>query len=346
MTDKLRLRLSAQKNDNTLYTNWQITKLSNDFSEFYYKTILLNDLSQYLNQGVEGRNIIIFNSSININSQYVRYEKPILDLTKSSDIVKYYHLGSPVSLGLDQQILILHEFFEAYRRYFSIANKHKLNAGNKKENLLKLYEESKIENISEFNLVTFFEESIKNNNVANSDNTKKCIQEIQNTFKNLTHQLQKSLEEQGKHESEKFHYIFNRFERPIIGIKVADDEIKLIGSDFFVQSKFTYSNSRFLETNSIKQNSPLEMILTMSILALSSIVLILREKATLMKIQNKNGELDQEILTLKRKISDLENKAQQEGVTISQPAHVPQELINSVNRKGEYVFNEFDAEVM
>lgn len=211
---------------------------------------------------------------------------------------------------------------------------------------MRLYEESMAGNIREFNLVDFFEESIQNNNVANGDNKKKCVQEIRNVFKNSMQKLQQSLEEQVKHKSEEFHYIFNRFERPIIGIKVADDKIKLLGSDFFVQSKFTYSNSRFLETNSIKQNSPLEMILTMSILVLPSIVLILREKLVLMQQQNKNGELDQEIASLEQEIRNLENKGQQAGIAINQPDHVQPGLIDSVKRKGKQVLNEFDTEVI
>ncbi|HFI0162074.1 TPA: hypothetical protein ACGOSQ_002170, partial [Streptococcus suis] len=77
MVNKLKLRLSAQKDNYTLYTNWQIAKLSNDFSEFYYKTILLKDLSEYLSQGVQLNEVIIFNSSININSQYTKYKNPI-----------------------------------------------------------------------------------------------------------------------------------------------------------------------------------------------------------------------------------------------------------------------------
>ncbi|HEL2442260.1 TPA: hypothetical protein ACT2IM_002070 [Streptococcus suis] len=345
MVNKLKLRLSAQKDNYTLYTNWQIAKLSNDFSEFYYKTILLKDLSEYLSQGVQLNEVIIFNSSININSQYTKYKNPILNLNSSNDVLKYYHLGSPVPLFPNRQILVIHEFFEAYRQYYSIVNRHKLFIGSKKEDLSKLYEISKKESITEFNIVDFFISSITESNIDN-DNRKKCIKEIDGAFKNFNREFQKSLENHLEYKSEQFNYIFNRFERPIIGVKLADDEIKLLGSDFFVQSEFTYSNSRFLETNLIKQNSPLEMTLTMSLLILPSILIILREKWILMIAQNKNGELDQEILNLEKEIKKMEAKSQQEGLSINSPSQLPDSLLNSVNKKGRQVFDELDVEVI
>ena len=58
--NKLELKLSSQKSDDTLYTNWQISKLSNDFSEFYYKSVLLHDISIYLDQGILKKDVIIF----------------------------------------------------------------------------------------------------------------------------------------------------------------------------------------------------------------------------------------------------------------------------------------------
>ncbi|HEM5232536.1 TPA: hypothetical protein U1335_002112, partial [Streptococcus suis] len=172
------------------------------------------------------------------------------------------------------------------------------------------------------------------------------IKEIDGAFKNFNREVQKSLENHLEYKSEQFNYVFNRFERPIIGVKLADDEIKLLGSDFFVQSEFTYSNSRFLETNLIKQNSPLEMTLTMSLLILPSILIILREKWILMIAQNKNGELDQEILNLEKEIKKMEAKSQQEGLSINSPSQLPDSLLNSVNKKGRQVFDELDVEVI
>ncbi|MGT2713420.1 hypothetical protein [Streptococcus pluranimalium] len=346
MTNKLKLKLSAQKDNHTLYTNWQIAKLSNDFSEFYYKTILLNDLADYLSKGTQWNEVIIINSSININNLYTKYKDPILNLNNSNDVLKYYHLGSPVPLIFNKQILVVHEFFEAYRRYYSIVNKHKLFIGSKKEDLSKLYEISKRENVIKFNLIDFFVNSVTDNNIIDSDNRKKCIQEIKNVFKNFNREFQKSLEESVEYKSGQFNYIFNRFERPIIGIKMADDKIKLLGSDFFVQSKFTNSNSRFLETNLIKQNSPLEMILTMAPVVLPSIILILREKWNWMIKQNKKGELDQEILHIEKEIRELEDKSQQEGISTSISSQAPNSLIDAVSRKGKQVFDELDVEVV
>ncbi|HEM5249507.1 TPA: hypothetical protein U1346_002163 [Streptococcus suis] len=259
--------------------------------------------------------------------------------------MKYYHLGSPVPLFPNRQILVIHEFFEAYRQYYSIVNRHKLFIGSKKEDLSKLYEISKKESITEFNIVDFFISSITESNIDN-DNRKKCIKEIDGAFKNFNREVQKSLENHLEYKSEQFNYVFNRFERPIIGVKLADDEIKLLGSDFFVQSEFTYSNSRFLETNLIKQNSPLEMTLTMSLLILPSILIILREKWILMIAQNKNGELDQEILNLEKEIKKMEAKSQQEGLSINSPSQLPDSLLNSVNKKGRQVFDELDVEVI
>ena len=328
--NKLALKLSSQKSDDTLYTNWQISKLSNDFSEFYYKSVLLHDISIYLNQGVLKKDVIIFNSSIKINNQYTKYRSSELDLNNPTDVVKYYHLGSPISLFPNKQVLVLHEFFEAYRVYLS--------------ELFNISRESS--DVLNFSFVEFFSEKITENNELESDNRRKCLQEIQSKFKirdNELIELFNSFDE--KQLSKQFDYIFNRFERPIVGIKMEDDKIKLLGNEFFVQSKFTYSNDRFLETRSISQNSPLEMILNMSIIVVPYLWLILREKRDVMEMQNQNGQLDQEIARLDTEIKNLEKISEDEDISLNQSTPLPN-LKKSVIQKGESVLDELEAKVM
>lgn len=345
--NKLALKLSSQKSDDTLYTNWQISKLSNDFSEFYYKSVLLHDISIYLNQGVLKKDVIIFNSSIKINNQYTKYRSSELDLNNPTDVVKYYHLGSPISLFPNKQVLVLHEFFEAYREYFSITSKYKLNLGNKRDDLSELFNISReSSDVLNFSFVEFFSEKITENNELESDNRRKCLQEIQSKFKirdNELIELFNSFDE--KQLSKQFDYIFNRFERPIVGIKMEDDKIKLLGNEFFVQSKFTYSNDRFLETRSISQNSPLEMILNMSIIVVPYLWLILREKRDVMEMQNQNGQLDQEIARLDTEIKNLEKISEDEDISLNQSTPLPN-LKKSVIQKGESVLDELEAKVM
>ena len=223
--NKLELKLSSQKSDDTLYTNWQISKLSNDFSEFYYKSVLLHDISIYLDQGVLKKDVIIFNSSIKINNQYTKYRNAELDLNNPTDVVKFYHLGSPISLFPNKQVLVLHELFEAYRVYFSIVSKYKLNLGNKRDDLSELFNISReCSDVLYFSFVEFFSEKLIENNELESDNRRKCLQEIQSKFKirdNELIELFSSFDE--KQLSKQFDYIFNRFERPIVGIKMEDD---------------------------------------------------------------------------------------------------------------------------
>lgn len=348
MTSKLKLELSAQKDNEILYTNWQIARLSNDFSEFYYKSVLLYDISQYLKEGVRKNDIIIFNSSININSQYIKYKVPQLDLSNPKDIVKYYHLGSPISLYPNKKISILHEIFEAYRVYFSILNKHKLNLGSKTEDLLELFNISRqiSETSFDFRFVKFFEEKVIENNDLQTNNREKCIQEIRTSFKSKDEELIDLVNKFDENSpSKQFNYIFNRYERPIIGVHTTSERIDLLGSDFFVQSEFTYANSRFLETNSIEQNSPLKMLLTMSVIIIPNLWLILKEKLNLMRQQSHNNNLDQKISDLETEISNLEKKAQQEGISLNQATQLP-DLKNTVIKKGESVLNEFRTTII
>lgn len=338
MTGKLKILLSAQKNDDTLYTNWQITKLSNDFSEFYYKTVLLHDISSYLNQGVDKSDIIIFNSSININNQYTKYQNPELDLNLSNDIVKYYHLGSPVSLYPNKNITILYELFEAYREYYSIVNKYGLNLGNKKDDLTELFNISTtVSNTGfPFNFVDYFINRVEENNVLDTEKRQKCLIAISDRFNVQNGKLATLLLEKfdERNLNKKFNYIFNRFERPIVGIRIDKKRVRLLVHDFFVQSEFNYSNSRFLETNSIKQNSPLQMLLTMSFIILPSLFLIVREKIDLMLQQNANNELDQEIADLQSTKQEMERLAQQQNISLNQPSQIA-ELQHFVIQKGE-----------
>lgn len=345
--NKLKLKLSSQKSDDTLYTNWQISKLSNDFSEFYYKSVLLHDISVHLNQGVRKNDVIIFNSSIKINNQYTKYRIPELDLNIPTDVVKYYHLGSPISLFPNKQVLVLHEFFEAYRVYFSIISKYKLNLGSKRDDLSELFDISReFSDVLNFTFVEFFSEKIADNNELESDNKRKCLQEIHSKFKIRDNELIESLNNfDEKQSSKQFDYIFKRFERPIIGIRMEDDKIKLLGNEFFVQSKFTYSNDRFLETKSISQNSPLEMILAMSPIVIPSLWLILREIREVKNIQNQNGQLDQKIEELDKAIESLEEKSKDEGIPLNQSTQLPN-LNKSVIQKGESVLGELDAKVV
>ena len=345
--NKLELKLSSQKSDDTLYTNWQISKLSNDFSEFYYKSVLLHDISNYLDQGVLKKDVIIFNSSIKINNQYTKYRSSELDLNNPTDVVKYYHLGSPISLFPNKQVLVLHEFFEAYRVYFSITSKYKLNLGNKRDDLSELFNISReSSDVLNFSFVEFFSEKITENNELESDNRRKCLQEIQSKFKirdNELIELFNSFDE--KQLSKQFDYIFNRFERPIVGIKMEDDKIKLLGNEFFVQSKFTYLNDRFLETRSISQNSPLEMMLKMSFIVVPYLWLIFREKIDVMRMQNQNDQLDQKIESLDIEIKKLEKISEDEGISLNQSTPLPN-LKKSVIQKGESVLDELEAKVM
>ena len=269
--------------------------------------------------------LLFFNSSIKINNQYTKYRSSELDLNNPTDVVKYYHLGSPISLFPNKQVLVLHEFFEAYRVYFSITSKYKLNLGNKRDDLSELFNISReSSDVLNFSFVEFFSEKITENNELESDNRRKCLQEIQSKFKirdNELIELFNSFDE--KQLSKQFDYIFNRFERPIVGIKMEDDKIKLLGNEFFVQSKFTYSNDRFLETRSISQNSPLEMILNMSIIVVPYLWLILREKRDVMEMQNQNGQLDQEIARLDTEIKNLEKISEDEDISLNQSTPLP-----------------------
>ena len=268
-------------------------------------------------------------------------------MNNPTDVVKYYHLGSPISLFPNKQVLVLHEFFEAYRVYFSITSKYKLNLGNKRDDLSELFNISReSSDVLNFSFVEFFSEKITENNELESDNRRKCLQEIQSKFKirdNELIELFNSFDE--KQLSKQFDYIFNRFERPIVGIKMEDDKIKLLGNEFFVQSKFTYSNDRFLETRSISQNSPLEMILNMSIIVVPYLWLILREKRDVMEMQNQNGQLDQEIARLDTEIKNLEKISEDEDISLNQSTPLPN-LKKSVIQKGESVLDELEAKVM
>ena len=346
--EKIKLQLSAQKSDETLYTNWQISKISNDFSEFYYKSVLLHDISTNIDRGVLKNHVIIFNSSININNQYSKYSTPELDLSNPADILKYYHLGSPISLHPNRQILILHELFEAYRVYFSLINKYKLNLGSKKDDLSILYGISLeyLDKRLDLQLVTFFESRVIENNEFLSERKDECIKEIRTHFKNHEDKFKKIIEDLDERKpSKQFNYVFNRFERPIVGIKLTNDKFKLLGSDFFVQSKFTYSNSRFLETNSIKQNSPLEIILTMSPIIIPNLLLILREKKSLLMQQSTNNNLDQEIANLDQEINHIYSLAQSEGITLSNTTQLS-ELQYTVIKKGKSVLDELETKVI
>lgn len=333
--NKLKLELSKEKSDKTIYTNWQISKISNDFSEFYYKSILLHDINTHLKEGFDKNSILILNSSIDLNNQYKKYKSAELDLALPNDIVKLYHLGSPVSLRPSLEDLALYELFEAYRSYFKLANKYNLNSGDKKKDLAELFSFSK--NMSNFKSIQFFQHKISENNSIDNKNIKKCFKEIEKQFAHLDNKLKRlMLDFDHERPYVYFRNIFNKYTRPIIAVKSSDNKIKLLGKEFFVQSEFTYSNARFLETNSIQQNSPLIMTFTMSLLILPYLLLILREKLALMENQNLNNQYQTKIAQLEQEILELESIAQRENIPLDNVTNTP-ELQETVLDKGHNI---------
>lgn len=342
---KIKLEIRGSKLDDTLFTNWQISKVSNDFSEFYYKTILLNDISLLESRGIRREDILIFNSSININSKYSRYVSGMLDLNSPRDIENLFYLGSPRTLSSNKKYELLYEFFESYRVYFSVVNKYRLNVGSKRETLFLLYNKLEVilDNLESFNIYDFFYGILNQNNTIRNENFRKCSVELKNVFKSYQNNIDNVIKNTKITQVDKrFIYIFNRFERPIIAYIDQGEKIKILGDDFFVHSKFNYENKRFLETNSISQNSPLVMLLTMSPIILPYLLLILREKYNYYIANNLEGEYDSEIIYYEEEIEKLEI-AIEENNLIEDYRDIP-ELLEPVLEKGKKIIDEYTIE--
>lgn len=323
---KMKIKFSGEKNNNDLYSGWEINRISDNFNEFYYKNELLKTLEELIKSGTKPSDIWILNKSINIKTKYIKYKTGEINFSNPNSIMHLYFLGSPTPLYTNKKIMLLSLGFEAFRSVFSICNKYTLNMPNKVSTLNGMLDDLNSEQID--TLTNYLKRIVfDTNDRIDSKLKKKLESEIKNSLENIDKNFVRLLKEPFKDnisfpkdlkKYDNFDTIFNSYERPIIIVNTNsslnrdETELNIICSEFFVSEKFKKNNTRFLETNLISQNSPLAYVMTLSVTLLPTLVLIYRKRKELLEFKRENyGNqiTDQEIIdALDRELNELDTK--------------------------------------
>jgi hypothetical protein len=105
--DRLLIRI---KQDEKTINSWKLTDFLQEFASSYYKIDLLHSILKALNSGINPKNIVIFDRTIDY--QYSDYDFSKLKL--STNIYDIYKVGSPVSIYPNIKIYELYLIFKLY----------------------------------------------------------------------------------------------------------------------------------------------------------------------------------------------------------------------------------------
>ena len=156
----------------------------------------------------------------------------------------------------------------------------------------------------------YFETTIKVDNPPIEEDIWKSIEKILSNYKN------ELLKERNQ---SSFFKIFQSLERPLIVVQY-EDHIELLGYELFKRSEFKKENPRFLETNTISQNSPLIIELSMTVAFLSGLISVGYQRVQMYRtdiehLEQQNDkeqeiqDLESEIQKIEAEIADLEQNS-------------------------------------
>lgn len=309
-----KLEVKLVRSDDTLLTSWQISDFISQLTKHYYKNELLNTISLALKHGISPKNIIIFEESFEINNSYSNLDG-VLDFTKNVDVRTFYHLGEPISLFPNEEIIKINSIFNYFRKTNEILGKYSFSKINK-NNLHTYYSMIKSKHFHN-NIVgvieTLAKDIVKESANKNDDrenfteNLNKLTKDTINKFSIFEREidsldiLMDSLEKNEfdifknttylRLEKDYFNYFFTKFEnlvRPIVGIYNNDTQkVQIFCKGFMNKAK--HDPSRFLDLKRISHNSPYEAIFTFGIPIIIPLITVLNVALTSRRL-NKESE--------------------------------------------------------
>lgn len=322
---KLKISLEAEKDNGELFSSWKINKILNNLNEVYYKNELLRNIEELILTGVKASDIWILNDSININIKYIKYGEGKIILESNEALEKLYYLGSPIPLYTNKYVMLLNLVFESFRKVYTICNQENVRIPNKSGVFNRFSNDYYNENTHIKNLIDFFKEIVlEENPKADSKNISKILSKMAQQLsgyneefiflKNYKFEDNTEFPEQLK-KYDLFDSVFKSHERPIIIVCNEDPTpfLNIQCFDFLASKMFVKSSPRFLETNSISQNSPFLCILSISVTCLPYLLLIVKSKYEGIKLKKKIME-DNDVNYAE--IQVLESEIRQQDIVI------------------------------
>ncbi|WAM37849.1 hypothetical protein [Leuconostoc pseudomesenteroides] len=328
------IKLSAERNDGTLYSYKEITNFTNNFNSAFFKALVLNTIN---NSEIEftkssNTNIWILDHSFQTNQQYKKLynDKGIIDLSNGNGLKSLYHLGNPISFSFDSKSYLLNICFNFFSILQYTVNKNALvsplnkdyffdslnsclsdeNASQRVRNLFEEFQQDYYDEIEEL-LKEENDPKVKQRILS----TKSSLYGIFNSYINMV--KSESIQNHDAYAGEEtFYKNFRSHSQPIVGIKKAN-ELFICGWQAISREMFVEDNDYFFETRLIKQQSPLsiELALPLTIIAPFLIPAVHKtwERASqqLLKEQQKSNPNPDKIDHLENKVNASENSESQ-----------------------------------
>lgn len=328
------IKLSAERNDGTLYSYKEITNFTNNFNSAFFKALVLNTIN---NSEIEftkssDTNIWILDQSFQTNQQYKKLynDKGIIDLSNGNGLKSLYHLGNPISFSFDSKSYLLNICFKFFSILQYTVNKNALvsplnkdyffdslnsclsdeNASQRVRNLFEEFQQDYYNEIEEL-LTEENDPKVKQRILS----TKSSLNGIFNSYINMV--KSESIQNHDAYAGEEtFYKNFRSHSQPIVGIKKAN-ELFICGWQAISREMFVEDNDYFFETRLIKQQSPLsiELALPLTIIAPFLIPAVHKtwERASqqLLKEQQKSNPNPDKIDHLENKVNASENSVSQ-----------------------------------
>lgn len=312
-TKKLEVKLV--RNEESLLTSWQISDFISQLTKHYYKNELLNTISLALKHGVSPKNIIIFEDSFEINNPYANL-RDLLNFEKTLDVRTFYHLGEPISMFPNQEIIAINSVFSYFRRINKILGSNRIPRISK--NMLQKYyakirdKQSHESIIDEIETLAFsyvqesanpnineetFDKRVKKLTKESLSSYSKYEKELE-TIQILSDKLEANDTDTFKNnkyqqlERDYYNSFFSKFEglkRPIVGIfNNETQEVQILCQGFLTKAK--HDSSRFLDMKSISHNSPYEALFTIGIPIVVPLISVLNVAITTRSLDNEYTE--------------------------------------------------------
>lgn len=320
------IKLSAERNDGTLYSYKEIINFTNNFNSAFFKALVLNTIN---NSEIEftkssNTNIWILDQSFQTNQQYKNLynDKGIIDLSNGNGLKSLYHLGNPISFSFDSKSYLLNICFKFFsilqytvnknalvsplnKDYFFDSLNSRLSDENASQRVRNLFEEFQQDYYDEI------EELLKEENDPKVKQriirTKSALKGVFDTYINLA--KNESIQVQDIYAGEEaFYKNFKSHSQPIVAIKKAN-ELLICGWEAISREMFVENNDYFLETRLIKQQSPLHIELAFSLVIIAPFLIPAihrtweRASQQLLKEQQKNNPNPDKIDYLENKVN-------------------------------------------
>lgn len=254
---------------------WEISSFISNFNTYYYKSEVMNTIGIALENGVNPKNIIIFDESFKLSNQY----KNLNIINCNSNELQYlYTLGKPISLFPNKMIIFIHELFDNFRKineFLYQANKKHLpiKTINKyysvfstegKQGVIEMLRVDAsllLKNVKDQDIHKRFDKMIsKMDKYANTiDENWSSINDIEHQLKSDDFKFVKTSNRLYQQYFRKFYSLLTNVPRPVIGVYHENNQkISLLCRAHFNKNE---RNAVTLDLKSISHNSPIEGLL-------------------------------------------------------------------------------------